>query len=56
MSPTEHQADLRRELEERIEQLERADDAAFGGFGGYDWLVLVLSCIVAPILLAVAFR
>ena len=36
------------ELERRIEESERLDEAAIGSFTGWDWLVCVIGSLVLP--------
>ena len=40
-----------RELERRIEELEAHDEAAFGHFSAWDWIVCTTFALVLPILL-----
>ncbi len=37
------------ELERRIRELERLDDASFGRFTRLDWWICVLGAVVAPL-------
>ncbi len=36
------------ELEQRIEKLEKLDEAAIGRFTGWDWLLCVLGAVALP--------
>ena len=40
----------RRELERRIEELEAYDEAAFGHFTAWDWIVCTVFCLGLPLL------
>jgi hypothetical protein len=39
-----------RELERRIEKLEAYDEAKFGHFTAWDWIVCTVSCLGLPLL------
>ena len=43
------------ELEQRLRELEQADDGAFGEFTGRDWLLLLAGAVVIPGLLLAWF-
>jgi len=48
---TSHEAEQRQrvaELEERIAELESLDEASFGHFNRWDWLVCVVFAVVLP--------
>jgi hypothetical protein len=44
------------ELEQRIETLERLDDATFGSFTALDWVACILGALVVPFLCVMWFR
>jgi ribosomal silencing factor RsfS len=48
--------DLVLDLEQRIDRMQNMGDTELGGFNRLDWVVLILSSIIVPIVLVVAFR
>ena len=50
------EGELRAELELRIAILESTDEAAFGKFTRFDWVLLLLFGVVLPVILVVVAR
>ena len=50
MSTIDHDAERRRELTRRIEDLESRDPDDFGHFGALDWAICVVGALVLPVL------
>lgn len=48
MSQRNVDAELKRDLEQRIEIIENLDDAELGSFKAFDWWLLIVLALVIP--------
>ena len=48
--------DLVADLEQRIEKMQNMGDEELGTFGRLDWLILIVTAIVIPVIALVAAR
>lgn len=56
MSQSNVDAELKRDLEQRIEIIENLDDTELGTFNAIDWWLLILLAVVIPVIIVVIAR
>lgn len=56
MLEQEHVKDLTLDLEQRIDRIQELGDAELGTFTRVDWLILIVSAIVIPVIAMVMAR
>jgi hypothetical protein len=56
MSQTGNDTDVVADLERRIEILENLDDAEFGSFKRFDYLILIIGAVLVPVIALILAR